>query len=179
MVLMWHSFNKGYYGRASMFKCHRYSICQPIILSLASHSAVHVHKMPTWAVAMAATPSFSNNPDSILVKAMLYLHNPPPSLFLCLSSLLCFLQVSKYWETYSWPCFTLRWWLIVFLSLGVLCYLPSSLLPAPGYFNGLSGAPRAVWLLCRPPNITLHKSAATSSCVMYEGLRPNFRTKLN
>lgn len=77
VVLIWHQFNEGYYGRASMSKCHRYSICQPVILSLASHSSAHVHKMPTWAVAMAATPSFSSNLDSILVKANH--HNPPRS----------------------------------------------------------------------------------------------------
>lgn len=84
MVLIWHSVNTGYYGRASMSKCHRYSICQLIILSLTSHSAVHVHKMPTWAVAIAATPSFSSNLASILVKAKL--HNLPSSFFLSLAS---------------------------------------------------------------------------------------------
>lgn len=89
-----------YHGGASMSKCHRYSICQPITQSLASHSAVHVHKMPTWAVAMAATPSSSYNPDSILVQAMLWPHNPPSPLFLFLSSLPCFLQMPDYWETF-------------------------------------------------------------------------------
>lgn len=52
-----------------------YNICQPVALSLTFHSAVHVHQMPTRAVAMTAAPSFSSHLDSILVKAMVYLHN--------------------------------------------------------------------------------------------------------
>lgn len=47
VLLIWHEFSKEYCGRASMSECHRYDICLPIILSLTSHSALHVHKMQT------------------------------------------------------------------------------------------------------------------------------------
>lgn len=70
----------------------RHNICQPIIPSLASHSVVHVHKMPTRAVAMAAAPSSSSSPDTILVKAVPYMYKPP-FLSLLLSSTPCFLKV--------------------------------------------------------------------------------------
>lgn len=139
---------KGHYGRTSMCKCHRYSICQPIILSLASHSAVQIHKILTRAVAMAAAPSSSSSPDTILVNAVPYMFQPPflplvSAFSRCIQKHLQAQFLQELLEKVS-----------VFLASDVLCYLNSRLLPALGCFTASVETPRLVWLLCGPPDIT-------------------------
>lgn len=85
----------GNYSRATMPKCHRYSICQPLSLSLASHSAVHVHKCQheqlPWQQLPPLPPTltlFWSEPCSTSV-------TPPPSSFSFFPLFWAFFNIEK------------------------------------------------------------------------------------
>lgn len=99
----------------------------PIYLSLTSRSTLHVHKMPTLTVAMAAPPSFPSISHSVLIRAIFYpsanLSSRSFSLFLPLSLLSLPLSrlpagVKVLGNPFSWPCFPLCW-LLKRLSISV------------------------------------------------------------